>query len=370
MSPELVSLTGRTMMALITLLTGATFALVPWLTRRREAFAVTVPEVAQADPRLRRMRVAYSLAMLALSALAVALSWTLAGTSPVGLAAVVLSLPLAGFLLMLAFRSRVRAIKRAEGWQARHERASAVVGSAAQDAPQVLSLWWNLLYLPVILATLALTAALYPSMPDVVPIHMNATGQVDDTIAKGWVVFAFPAAIQLFLGGAFASSHWMIRRSKRPVSTEAPASSSLAYGAFARAQSLALLAAGMLVQASIALMPLSFAGVISMGHAAVGVAVVCVAACAVTLGTSAAYGQSGTRLLRHTPAARTLDFDDDEHWKAGIFYVNREDPAVILPRRFGVGWAMNWGNPRAWGLTALLALSIAAFVAILQALVG
>ena len=43
---------------------------------------------------------------------------------------------------------------------------------------------------------------------------------------------------------------------------------------------------------------------------------------------------------------------------------------MILPRRFGVGWAMNWGNPRAWGLTALLVLSVAAFVAILQALVG
>ena len=121
----------------------------------------------------------------------------------------------------------------------------------------------------------------------------------------------------------------------------------------------------MLVQASIALMPLSFAGVISMGHAAVGVAVVCVAACAVTLGTSAAYGQSGTRLLRHTPAARTLDFDDDEHWKAGIFYVNREDPSVVVPRRFGVGWAMNWGNPRSWGLVALFVAATAMFVVVI-----
>ena len=369
MSPELVSLTGRTMMALITLLTGATFALVPWLTRRRGAFAVTVPEVAQADPRLRRMRVAYSLAMLALSALAVALSWTLAGTSPVGLAAVVLSLPLAGFLLMLAFRSRVRAIKRAEGWQARHERASAVVGSAAQDAPQVLSLWWNLLYLPVILATLAVTVALYPSMPDPVPVHFDAAGVPDNYLAKGWQVIVMPVAVQAFLALSFAAAHWQMLRSRRPVAPESPTASALAYGMFVRAQSLTLLVTGLVIVTAIALMPLSFAGVVTPGQSIVALLVICVAAIVPNVGVSLVYGQAGSRLLRRMGAAGELDFDDDAQWRLGVFYLNREDPSVVVPRRFGVGWAMNWGNPRSWGLVALFVAAVVAFVVVIELLV-
>jgi uncharacterized membrane protein len=37
--------------------------------------------------------------------------------------------------------------------------------------------------------------------------------------------------------------------------------------------------------------------------------------------------------------------DDDRFWKAGIFYVNRDDPAIVVQRRFGVGWTLNLGHP-------------------------
>ena len=59
MSAELVSQATGVAMALLTLLAGGLLAAVPWLTRRREAFAVTVPESAQSDPRIARMRRVY-----------------------------------------------------------------------------------------------------------------------------------------------------------------------------------------------------------------------------------------------------------------------------------------------------------------------
>ena len=51
-----------------------------------------------------------------------------------------------------------------------------------------------------------------------------------------------------------------------------------------------------------------------------------------------------------------LASDDDAHWKAGIFYVNRNDPSLFLPERFGIGWTMNWGRPGAWAIVGLLVL--------------
>ena len=39
--------------------------------------------------------------------------------------------------------------------------------------------------------------------------------------------------------------------------------------------------------------------------------------------------------------------DDDRYWSGGIFYNNPDDPALFVPKRFGLGWTMNFGHPRA-----------------------
>jgi uncharacterized membrane protein len=44
--------------------------------------------------------------------------------------------------------------------------------------------------------------------------------------------------------------------------------------------------------------------------------------------------------------------DDDKYWRGGLFYINREDHTLLVPRRFGLGWTLNFGNPRAAMLLA------------------
>src|SRR5690349_4910313 len=39
--------------------------------------------------------------------------------------------------------------------------------------------------------------------------------------------------------------------------------------------------------------------------------------------------------------------DDDRYWSGGIFYNNPDDPALFVPKRFGLGWTMNFGHPQA-----------------------
>lgn len=368
MSPDLVSLVSGASIALITFLSGALVAATPWLTRGREAFAVSVPEAAQKDPRIRRMRRAYLACTLAVSTASAAATLALYSAYPLAMAAVACVPVTAGFLLMLTFRARVRAIKRAERWETRTARLAAVAGAAEANAPRPLPLAWDLLYLPVILATLALTLALYPQMPDPVPVHFDATGAVDGWMAKGWQAVAMPLAVQAFMALCLTASHWQILRSRRPASPEHPVASAIAYGAFARAQSAALLVTGVVVTASIALMPLAFAGVVTADQSVVALVVIVVGAIVPNLAVSLVYGQAGSRLLRRMTASSALDYDDDERWHLGVFYVDREDPSVVVPRRFGVGWAMNWGNPRSWGLVALLVAAVAAFVAVVEVL--
>jgi uncharacterized membrane protein len=40
------------------------------------------------------------------------------------------------------------------------------------------------------------------------------------------------------------------------------------------------------------------------------------------------------------------DRTPDACWKLGLFYVNRNDPALFVEKRFGIGWTLNFANPR------------------------
>jgi uncharacterized membrane protein len=53
----------------------------------------------------------------------------------------------------------------------------------------------------------------------------------------------------------------------------------------------------------------------------------------------------------------------DEAYK-GVFYSNSDDRALLVPKRFGIGYTLNFGNPWAWVVLALILLVAAApFVA-------
>jgi uncharacterized membrane protein len=49
--------------------------------------------------------------------------------------------------------------------------------------------------------------------------------------------------------------------------------------------------------------------------------------------------------------------DDDRYWHlAGMIYLNRRDPAILVHRRAGMYWTLNLGNPVSWALIAAIAL--------------
>ncbi len=57
------------------------------------------------------------------------------------------------------------------------------------------------------------------------------------------------------------------------------------------------------------------------------------------------------------------DRTEDRYWKAGVFYVNPQDPALLVEKRFGVGYTINLGHWIAWLiLAAIIALPLAMFL--------
>ncbi|MGD1083909.1 MAG: DUF5808 domain-containing protein [Verrucomicrobiota bacterium] len=58
------------------------------------------------------------------------------------------------------------------------------------------------------------------------------------------------------------------------------------------------------------------------------------------------------------------DRTPDECWKLGVFYVNQNDPALFVEKRFGIGWTLNLANPRAWLVIGGILLFVSATLAI------
>jgi uncharacterized membrane protein len=46
---------------------------------------------------------------------------------------------------------------------------------------------------------------------------------------------------------------------------------------------------------------------------------------------------------------RTLD----RYWKLGVFYFNQDDSAVLVEKRFGLGYSLNFARPTAWFILLL-----------------
>lgn len=49
------------------------------------------------------------------------------------------------------------------------------------------------------------------------------------------------------------------------------------------------------------------------------------------------------------------DSTPDARWVGGIFYFNREDPALIVEKRFGIGYTLNFAHPAAWVIIGAVA---------------
>ncbi len=190
----------------------------------------------------------------------------------------------------------------------------------------------------------------YPTMPETLTVHYGANGVPNRLAAKSVgtafsLVFVQIGVTALLVGIASA-----IFRSSRPdIDPARPVTSArwhrqyMSLGANALLGLAAMIDLGMLGSSL-----LMWTGTVTSWAplvvvlpilAAVVVAVVVLA----TNNRPRDVGEQDTGLIHR---------DDDKYWRRGLFYINRDDHALLVPRRFGLGWTLNFGNPRAAMLLA------------------
>ena len=331
----------------------------PSITSPTVPFGVRVPAQRAADPTVVRQMRIYRWRVLGSGIVAAGVSIVIYSVT-----GVTLLLPLSVLVLVGAWygcfflaNQEIRAAKAAGGWYEGIRQGIAVDTGLRTDPPRFPWLWLAP-SLIVTVATAVIGVILYPSMPAVLAVHYGAKGVPNRLAAKSvGTVFSLvfvQIGVTALLAGIAAA---IIFRSRADIDPAHPVSSARWHRQYMSLGTKALL--GLVAMVDLGILGsslLMWTGTVT-SWAPLVVVLPILAAVVVAVVVLARNNRERDEGEKDTGLTHR---DDDKYWRGGLFYVNREDPALLVARRFGVGWTLNFGNPR----TAMLLVGVVALIAV------
>jgi uncharacterized membrane protein len=337
------------------LIVGLLFAM-PYLVFPTLPFGVRIPLAYAQDPAVFAERRRYALRLgilegcllLANLALLTLIPWkTLAQFS------IIILVISAWIVYYLSHRSLAQT-KISQQWFANTRQVIAASLSPRSNKP---SRWfWAFLALPcaIILLTAVIAVGYYPVMPP--SLHFIFPHNLGDWVLPATPLNVFlPVIFQLIFTLLFAGLAWTRNFASQPIEVEDPAGSQIY-------QQINI----QIIQALLLLLALGFnsafllTGLIAWDRVHINSSISDIIILAPLAGwlIIAPILLLGVRSNLRTPAqsSELVNRDDDRFWKLGMFYVNRDDPALLVAKRFGIGRTLNFGNPLAWVI--MLALGV------------
>ena len=334
----------------------------PSVTSNTIPFGVRIPSRYASDPVITGQAHLYRRRVLLCGGII-----AVAGVGSVAVTGQPLLLPLSVLVLVATWygcfflaHQEIRAAKIAGGWFEGLHQGIAVDTELRTNPPRFPWLW--LAPAAVITAATAVIGILmYPSMPQTLAVHFGANGVPNRMEAKS-VGSAFSLVfLQLGLTAFLAGIAAAIVRSRPDLDPARPMGSSrwarhyMSLGAKALLGLVAMIDLGLLGSSL-----LMWTGTVTR-WAPLVIVVPVLASVAATVAVLARNNRDRSENGEDTGLTHR---DDDRYWRGGLIYINREDPALLVPRRFGIGWTLNFGNPR----TAMLLAGVIALTGLVIAL--
>ena len=325
------------------LLLGALEYAMPQLTRHDIFFSVTVPPEFRSSPEGAAILASYRRGIVGVTVVVLVLAIFNARYGSDFIAA---------GLLMLEAVASVACFLPAHQRALAYSTVSTTVREASLEPAPRMPGMALLLIGPAVMLVCATVFAMthWDRIPDPMPVHWDLLGNPNGWLPKtSLAVFGFIASmagICLIITFALFAMAYTPRRIS-------------ATGIGAREESrfrwigIAILFAADYFSASVAFLPLSPHSSLILGSTAFLSVILIVGSLELVR-----RGQAGARLAPVHHARISGDLTPDQCWKWGMFYYNPEDPALIVEKRFGIGWTLNFGHRGAWVFMGLIALVI------------
>ncbi|MBO0428533.1 DUF1648 domain-containing protein [Vagococcus fluvialis] len=209
--------------------------------------------------------------------------------------------------------------------------------------------------LAFVLVTVLLTVFNYQNIPDKLVTQWDFNMNPTTITEKTWGSVMMIPTMQVFITIVMAISNQAYLSAKQQIDGKNPTASSTKSKKFRRQSSLLNLVISILTQLLfVAIQLVTVFESISPKVVMILSLVFTILIIGLVLWFSLYYGQSGDRLKtieineEEAPKGNIVTGDDDENWKLGMFYFNKQDPSFWVEKRMGVGMTFNLAKWQSW----------------------
>lgn len=273
-------------------------------------------------------------------------------------------------VIFIPFYYKTKRLKRERGWS--YKKRNVVVTDTSLRKPKkdekykVLNsnIFLVLCIVPIILTLL--TILRYSGLPDVINIPNTSFGNFEKRTLKGFIIlFQFPLS-QLAMIILMYFINKIIISSRVDLNSGALEAAVIRKKKFRRTGSIMMFATTLEMVVMFTFSQLSILyGFNIMLITYIFTAVISLTAF-VFIFAFVKIGQGGRNLQGEEKDE--LYKDDDDNWILGGMYFNKKDPAWMVEKRRGIGWTVNFANPKAWlaigGLVIFIIVNVMISIAV------
>ncbi|MFJ7934898.1 DUF1648 domain-containing protein [Sporosarcina sp. NPDC096371] len=328
----------------------------PFLLRKNIAFGVTIPEGHTDNPMVASYKKMYSSIILIIGILSLIGYAIWANGSTLSEEKIVLmglaiqfGILFLNMALYLYFHAKTTHLKRINDWGADLKQVR-IADLAVRTKDEMLPSYLYALPMLITIGLIVYTATQYGIMPDMIPTHWGPNGQPDAFSPKTpFSVIALPL-ILLVIQGMMLGTNVFTKRSGIRLNPAKGKTSQVQQLSFRKYTSWFLFMTSILITILMGFLHLTTIHE-GLGNAAILFALPLGFLLIILLATAVyafKIGQSGSRIdvsFEDDTVPGITAVDDDQYWKMGVFYVNKNDPSIFVEKRFGVGWTVNFGQP-------------------------
>ncbi|MBN2853902.1 MAG: DUF1648 domain-containing protein [Clostridia bacterium] len=335
----------------IFIIIGGLYAFMPSFMNRYLLFGNSVNDEILADEEIIRIKRSYRV-MSMLVSLTVLVAYALtaglldAGTSTIIYVVLIFLQIIVTYLLYFKAHYDVKTIKTSHQYE---ESTISTIDTSESREFKVISSLSYLLYLFIIVGLVFLSLDRYPDLPQRIATHFDSNGVANGFSEKSyWFLMSMPIMMVL-MTLIFIGVNYSLKKAKKVSGVVKEKVTFEQENKFRYLWSVAIYAMGLMIMILFVIIQLSMIQIIN------STSVILVSSLSLTglmlimmIGLSVYTGQSGSRLKTEKKVKEVVDRADDSNWKAGLYYVNRNDPSLFVPKRFGIGMTLNFGNPLSW----------------------
>lgn len=334
-------------------------AMTPYLTRKTAIFGVFIPEPYTRHKVLESYKKRYSTVILTVGVLLFIVQLLIfTGSANEDLKAyvllcmmfVLLNVSACGYLI---FRKKIMELKKREQWEENVEQKH-VTDLSLRDQIFVLPSIFFILPMVITVALIVFTYMNFASIPNQVPIHWNYKGEADDWVEKSIVTVAIMPLLLLCIQFVFFIMNTGLVKSVIRLSVQQTETSVQRELKHRKGSSFYFAISSYVV--TIFLVMLHYSSLILQEESPPYFKLLSTGFIVVVIGGVLFIALIQYKVNERFEDAQTNESmpSDDKYWKLGVFYFNKNDASFIIPKRFGIGWSMNFANKWAYVILIII----------------